>query len=139
MSLFDKKQITTLAPVKGIAADKITPEQLAAINAEFAELGYEGIEVSATGTLATAANNLKNAMDANAVQADVVKKNTEAITAKDARIAELEAENKKLGGKGAAEPTPGGTDDDEIITEKTTKEFEFEGSASEKAIKEFFN
>lgn len=131
--LFGKKEIKSLAAIKGLAADAVTVEHIEAINAEFAELGFVGIEVAINGTLSEAATQLNTANDTIATHEAT-------IGTRDARITELETENAELGKGAAADASAAGTAEDKIETNKKhDKEFEFDNSPSAKAMKEYFN
>jgi hypothetical protein len=112
MSLFGKTEIKSLAAIKGLAADAVTVEHVNAINAEFAELGFGGIEVAINGTLAEAATQINTAEDTIATHEAT-------IAERDTRITELETENAELAiiaKDPADEASASGTAEDKIET-----------------------
>lgn len=107
--LFGKKEIKSLAAIKGLAAENVTAEQIDAINAEFAELGFGGIEVAINGTLTEAARQLNTADN-------TIAEHEATISTRDARITELETENAYLKKAPAADASAAGTAEDKIET-----------------------
>jgi hypothetical protein len=99
MSLFgDKKEIKSLAALKGVAAADITADQIAAINEEFSAMGLAGIEVSVAGSVASLTSAVETASaDAQAAAeqaAEELSSANERITALEADLAEA---NTRLG------------------------------------------
>lgn len=93
-----KKEIKSLSAIKGIAADQITAEQVDAVNAEFAELGFEGIEVAIVGSAAKATEELTAATDAKATA-------EASLEAANKKVEELTAKLEKTAGAKTEEPT----------------------------------
>lgn len=118
MSLFgDKKEIKSLSFLKGVEAKDITAEQVDALNSELKALGFTGIEVSISGTIAK-------------MQSDLESKSTELTTASEnlntanQTIAEQNEKIKTLGGQPAAEPVNKGSKEDVITTSNDEKPWE---------------
>jgi hypothetical protein len=108
MSIFgNKKELKALAALKGVDADAVTAEQIAAVNAELAEAGINGV------VLAQAGAETITAEAAAALNQQI----TDLTTANGDLSAEL-ASFKAQAGEGdeqqeTEETTPGGDDDDE--------------------------
>lgn len=92
MGIFGKTEIKSLAAIKDVAPGDITAEQISAINTEFAELGFNGIEVAAAGTLKAAedkaAADLKTAGETHAEE---LKKATDEVASLKTKLAALPA------------------------------------------------
>ena len=104
MNIFgNKKELKALAALKGVDADAITAEQIAAVNAELVEAGINGVTLVQSG--------------AETITAEAVAALNQQITDLTTANAELSAEVasfKPQGGEGEEEETtPGGDADDE--------------------------
>ncbi len=143
MELFGKKEIASLGAIKDVAADKITPDQVAAINAEFAALGFGGIEVAIAGTI----EPLKASVTAHevtiAAHVATIASNDATIAehvasdeANTSRIAALEAEVITLGGQAAAKPSVAGAAEDVIETEAKADPNKYAADLSAKILAE---
>ena len=127
--LFGKKEIKSLAAVKGKAADEISVEQINAINEEFAEIGFEGIEVAVAGTLSESATQLNTANDTIATHVATIEAKTTELEAANAKVAELTAKLEKKPAAAAAEPAAtedpikpvGGEEKDTFIEDLSTR------------------
>ena len=118
MSLFGKKTLESISALKGVSAENITAEQIAAVNSELSENDVKGIEVNAVGALATLNGELATAnASVEALTGELANAN-QTIEAKDAIIADL---NAKLAKVPAAEAEEIVVEDDKIASASTTE------------------
>jgi predicted nuclease with TOPRIM domain len=94
--LFDKKEIKSLAALKGIKAADITAEQIASVNADLNEIGIEGVELNVTGKLTTVISDLAASKKETGELAEKVKTLETEKTDLSQKITGLEGEKAEL-------------------------------------------
>ena len=100
MSIFgNKKELKALAALKGVDADAVTAEQIAAVNAELAEAGINGVVLAQAG-------------------AETI--TPEALAALNQQITDLTAANTTLSNELASFKAQGGEGDEQPEPEETT-------------------
>lgn len=118
MSLFGKKTLESISALKGVSAENITAEQIAAVNSELSENDVKGIEVNAVGALATLNGELATANTSIEALTGELATANQTIEAKEAIIADL---NAKLSKVPAAEAEEIVVEDDKIASASATE------------------
>lgn len=129
MNIFGMKEIKSLKALVKTSAEDIAPEQLVAVNEEFASNDLGGLEVSATGTIAKYDKDLNTANDALAT-ANTEKETAEGeLATANSTITDLKAEIATLKKEPAAPGSNPNVTGDPVVEPSVV-------SASERVMKE---
>lgn len=136
------KEIKSLKEIKGIDASEITPEQISAINAEFAEKGFNVNVVSAAPSAEETTETIEETETVETTEEETLEQAnarlSQELTSAQAQVQTLTHKVKTLEQKPAASHTPQSAKEDKVASVVDNEEPDYDAVLTA-AIKEKHN